>query len=112
MKDLLRELLRKGLESCFADGTLASGQVPPLVIEKPAHAEHGDFATNVAMLMAKAEKKPPRVVAETLVRQLTGSSAIFARVEVAGPGFINFTISDDAWRKILLTVDSAGAEYG
>ncbi|HLO24542.1 MAG TPA: arginine--tRNA ligase [Geobacteraceae bacterium] len=112
MKDLLRELIRKGLESCFADGTLVSGQVPSLVIEKPAHAEHGDFATNVAMLMAKAEKKPPRVVAETLVRHLSGSSAIFARAEVAGPGFINFTISDDAWRKILLTVHTAGAEYG
>ena len=112
MKDLLRDLVRKALESCCADGTLTSGQIPAVLIEIPAHAEHGDFATNVAMLMAKTEKKSPRVVAESLVRHLEGSSGIFARVEVAGPGFINFTIKDEAWRKTLLAVCEAGADYG
>jgi arginyl-tRNA synthetase len=59
MKEQVRQTVRKALESCYADGTLASGQLPAIVIEKPAHAEHGDFATNAAMLLAKAEKKAP-----------------------------------------------------
>ncbi len=112
MKDLLRDLVREALEGCFADGTLTSGDIPAIVIEKPAHAEHGDFATNAAMLMAKAERKSPRAVAEALVARLAGSSDIFARVEVAGPGFINFTIRDEAWRTVLLDVHQAGADYG
>jgi len=100
------------LAECAADGTLSSGQAPALIIEKPANAEHGDFASNVAMLLARAEKKPPRVIAETLVQRLEKRSELFARVEVAGPGFINFTLRDEAWRSILLDISAGGAEYG
>ncbi|KAF0220723.1 MAG: arginyl-tRNA [Geobacteraceae bacterium] len=112
MKELLIELVRKGLERCFADGTLSSGLLPTIIIEKPAHADHGDFATNAAMLLAKAEKKAPRAVAETLIKHLEGSADICDRVEVAGPGFINFHVKDDAWRTTLLAIDRAGADYG
>jgi arginyl-tRNA synthetase len=112
MKDLLRDLVGKAVESCFADGTLTSGTIPAVLIEKPAHAEHGDFATNVAMSMAKAEKMPPRAIAEILVGKLAGSSAIFDRVEVAGPGFINFSLRNEVWQKILPVIDAAGANYG
>ena len=85
MKELLRDIIRKGLECCFADGALHSGQIPNIVIEKPAHEEHGDFATNVAMLLAKQEKKAPRAVAEALVKHLDTTESIFSKVEVAGP---------------------------
>lgn len=112
MKELVRQLVREQLEECFADGTLTSGPLPAPVIEKPAHAEHGDFATNVAMLLAKAEKKPPRVIAETLAKRLEGSAEIFEKIDVAGPGFINFTIRNEAWRTTLLAVNEAGADYG
>ncbi|HEX9006966.1 MAG TPA: arginine--tRNA ligase, partial [Bacteroidota bacterium] len=70
MKELVRSLVREALEDCLADGVLTSGQFPAVIIEKPAHEEHGDFATNVAMLMAKAEKKAPRNIAEALVKRL------------------------------------------
>ena len=90
MKEQVRQTVRKALESCYAEGTLTSGEFPAIVIEKPAHAEHGDFATNAAMLLAKAEKKAPRIVAEAIVAHLQGAADIFARVEIAGPGFINF----------------------
>jgi arginyl-tRNA synthetase len=112
MREQLMDIVRKGIERCFAEGTLNSGLVPAIVIEKPAHAEHGDFATNAAMLLAKGEKKAPRVVAEALISQLAGSVDIFERVEVAGPGFINFYVKDEAWRKTLLAIDRAGADYG
>ena len=54
MKELVKESLRRAMESCFSDGSLTSGQIPPIVVEKPAHEEHGDFASNAAMHMAKA----------------------------------------------------------
>jgi arginyl-tRNA synthetase len=112
MKEQVREAVRNALERCFADGTLASGVVPTLVVERPALAEHGDFATNLAMLLAKAEKKPPRLVAEALVAHLRGSADIFAAVEIAGPGFINFRLKDQAWRKLLPEIAAAGETYG
>ncbi|WP_243373918.1 arginine--tRNA ligase [Geotalea sp. SG265] len=112
MKELLRTLISKGLADCYADGSLSSGQFPSIVMETPAHAEHGDFATNVAMLLAKAEKKAPRMVADTLVRHFTDEAGICEKVEIAGPGFINFHLKDAAWRKSLLDIDRLAGDYG
>ena len=112
MKEMLRDLVRTGIESCCADGSLVTVDIPAIQIEKPAHVEHGDFATNIAMLMAKLEKKSPRAVAEILVGWLAGRSELFSGVEIAGPGFINFRIRDDAWRVRLHDVVRAGATYG
>jgi len=112
MKEQLRACILKGIEGCFADGTLTSGEVPAINVEKPAHPEHGDFATNVAMQMAKPERKAPRAIAEILVRKLAGSSDLIASLEIAGPGFINFFIKDAAWRKTLTDIDQAGPDYG
>ncbi|GFE58808.1 arginine--tRNA ligase [Geobacter sp. AOG1] len=111
MRNVVRELVGKVLEECMADGTLQSGQLPAIVIETPAHAEHGDFATNVAMQLAKGERKAPRAVAEALMPRLAAAD-LFVRVEIAGPGFINFHLKDDAWRRTLLPLDAAGSDYG
>jgi len=112
MKEQLRACILKGIEGCFADGTLTSGVVPAINVEKPAHSEHGDFATNVAMQMAKPERKSPRAIADILVQKLAGCSDLIESLEVAGPGFINFFIKDSAWRKTLTEIDRAGSEYG
>jgi arginyl-tRNA synthetase len=112
MRARIKEAVRQGLEACFTSGVLVSGHLPVIVIEKPAHAEHGDFATNVAMQLAKAERKAPRQVAEILVRQLEGATGIFERVEVAGPGFINFYLKDSAWLKTLLDIKALGPDFG
>jgi arginyl-tRNA synthetase len=112
MKEILRDLIKKGLESCFADRTLTAGQVPDIVIEKPAHEEHGDYATNVAMVMAKLEKKAPRMVADILTSHMDTHNNILDRVEIAGPGFINFHIKKESWQKTLKTISSLGDTYG
>jgi arginyl-tRNA synthetase len=112
MKEQLRACIQKGIEGCFADGTLTSGTLPAINVEKPAHPEHGDFATNVAMQMAKQERKAPRAVAEIIVNKLAGSSDLIEALEIAGPGFINFRIKDSAWRNLLTEIDRAGAEFG
>jgi len=112
MKEQLRACILKCIEGCFADGTLTSGNVPAFSVEKPAHAEHGDFATNVAMQLAKPERKAPRAIAEIIVNRLSGGSELIESVEIAGPGFINFFIKDAAWRTVLKEIDRAGSEYG
>lgn len=111
MKELVRELVRKSLEQAYAKGELASGQFPVIVVETPAHAEHGDFASNVAMQLAKLEKKSPRMVAEILVRHLAAADT-FDKVEIAGPGFINFYLMEALWRRALREIDRVGADYG
>ncbi|WP_366919081.1 arginine--tRNA ligase [Geobacter sp.] len=112
MKESVRLLVREGLERCFADGSLSSGEMPAVVIEKPAHEEHGDFACNVAMAMAKAERKAPRQIADSLVKHIEDRDGIIERIEIAGPGFINFRIANAAWCRTLGAIEAAGADYG
>ncbi|MBI1920962.1 MAG: arginine--tRNA ligase [Geobacter sp.] len=112
MKEQLTELIRNAVERAFAEGKLASGQTPPINIEKPANEEHGDYAVNVAMQMAKAEKKPPRAIAETIVGCIDDRQGILAAVEIAGPGFINFRIRPEAWLKTLGVVEAEGEDFG
>lgn len=113
MKDRVRSLVAEGIERCFADGSLASNQMPAIVIEKPAHAEHGDFACTVAMAMAKAERKAPRMIAEIIVNHVeTGENGIIGGIDIAGPGYINFRIKNEAWCRTLSAVETAGADFG
>jgi arginyl-tRNA synthetase len=112
MKKFLHEHLRKCLEACRDDGSLVSDTFPEALIEVPSHTEHGDFASNVAMLLAKTEKKPPRQIAESLASRLRNDTKLFESVEVAGPGFINFFINKDVWRKTLGTICASGDTYG
>jgi arginyl-tRNA synthetase len=112
MKKLLQQHLRNCLETCRTDGILASEHLPEALVEVPNHSEHGDFASNIAMLLAKSEKKPPRQIADSLVSRLKNDTELFERVEVAGPGFINFFINKDVWRKTLEVICASGDEYG
>ena len=89
-----------------------SASFPPLVIETPADPLHGDFATNVAMQLARSERKAPRAVAAVIAEQLEKATAIFARVEIAGPGFINFYLKPSFWQEQLPEVLAEGFSYG
>jgi arginyl-tRNA synthetase len=111
MRETIRIKINAALERCYTAAILTSGQFPVFVVEEPANAEHGDFATNVAMVLAKAERKAPRAVAEALVAQLL-AEGFFARIDIAGPGFINFVLKNEAWQQTLLSIDREGAEYG
>jgi arginyl-tRNA synthetase len=93
MQSHLRELLTKALEKTAKGGELNSPELPPLILEPPKQREFGDLATNVAMLWAKSAKKPPRLIAETILKNIEDPEGILARMEIAGPGFLNFTFS-------------------
>jgi arginyl-tRNA synthetase len=112
VREKLRDILNATLEECRAAGAVVSAVFPPLVIETPADPLHGDFATNVAMQLAKSERKAPRAVAAVLVEQLVKNADMFAKVEIAGPGFINFYLQPAFWQQQLPAVLADGAAYG
>jgi arginyl-tRNA synthetase len=88
------------------------GALPELTVEVPRQAEHGDFATNAALLLAKRLRRPPREVAGELALRLRASGELVLRAEVAGPGFVNVWLADDRWRRLLTEILGAGARYG
>jgi arginyl-tRNA synthetase len=93
MRSHLRELLTRAVEKTAKGGELKSSELPPLLLEPPKQREFGDLATNVAMLWAKAAKRPPRAIAETILKNIEDPDGILARKEIAGPGFLNFTFA-------------------
>jgi arginyl-tRNA synthetase len=93
MQKQLRELLTRAIEKTAKGGELNATELPPLFFEPPKQREFGDLATNVAMLWAKSAKKSPRVIAETILKNIEDRDGILARKEIAGPGFLNFTFS-------------------
>ncbi|WP_298089476.1 arginine--tRNA ligase [uncultured Sphingomonas sp.] len=100
------------LDTLVAAGTLPGGlDRRNVTVEPPRDASHGDLATNAAMVLAKPAGTNPRVLAEALAAEL-GRLDDVAQVAVAGPGFINLTLTDDAWRGELSAIPAAGADYG
>jgi arginyl-tRNA synthetase len=93
MQSHLRALLAQAIEKTAKGGELNSTELPPLLLEPPKQREFGDLATNVAMLWAKSAKKPPRVIAELILKNIDDPEGILARKEIAGPGFLNFAFS-------------------
>jgi len=111
VKELLRNSLDQALSRLAADGVLPAGDLPAFVIERTKSREHGDFASNVAMLAAKAARRKPRELAEAIVAAIPKNDAI-AKVEIAGPGFINFFLSQAAYRDEVSSVLARAEDYG
>ena len=112
MKTLLHALVAQGIEALRAAGTIpADAATPDFVIERPKTREHGDFASNAAMLLAKAARSNPRALAQALVAAMPASADV-ARVEIAGPGFINFHLAPGAWQREAATALREGRDYG
>ena len=108
----LATLVSQALERAREASVLLSETLPAVTIGIPAHEDHGDFSCNVAMQLAKAEKKAPRQVAELLLAHLEDREGLVARTEIAGPGFINFFIAPSAWQACLPAISKAGSSYG
>ena len=100
------------LDTLTAAGTLPTGlDRKNVTVEPPRDTSHGDLATNAAMVLAKPAKTNPRVLADALVVELSKLEDV-ASASVAGPGFINMKLTDDAWRAELAAIPEAGADYG
>ena len=112
MKEKLRRLIQQAITCCIADNSLIQGEIPAFVVEVPAQQGHGDFASNVAMTLSRPQRKAPRVVAQVLLDHLPQGDDFLERVEIAGPGFINFFLKDAAWQHTLAEIESKGDAFG
>lgn len=93
-------------------GLASEAELPDIILEKPKDKSHGDFATNIAMQLARIAKKAPRQIAEDIVATLDASKASVEKVEIAGPGFINFFMKNDFLTDLIPTILEAGEAYG
>src|SRR6185369_8893938 len=84
---------------------LATTDLPPLFLEPPKQKEFGDLASNVALVWAKRLRRPPRAVAEAIAKNLEDPDGVVARVEIAGPGFLNFTFAPKFYCARLAEID-------
>ena len=112
MKAQLRDLVLQAIQTLQDDAILpADLALPGFVIERARSREHGDFACNVAMLLAKPARLKPRELAEKLVAALP-ANALVEKVEIAGPGFINFYLAAGAYHAELRQILDQGEAYG
>jgi arginyl-tRNA synthetase len=111
MKERLREELERGVAALLAEAG-DRGAPPPLGLEAPRQAGHGDFATNAALVLSKRLRRPPREIAAELAERFRTADGVVARSEIAGPGFLNLWISDDEWRRGLVEILRAGDRFG
>ena len=104
--------LNAALDALEADGALPAGlNRAAITLEPPRDASHGDMATNAAMVLAKPAGTNPRALAELLVAKLTALDEVTS-ADVAGPGFINLRLNEDAWRGELRAITDLATEYG
>ena len=109
----LHRMLHLSAQKAAARGELTTTDLPDnLVIERPRDPKHGHLATNLAMLLARPERKNPRVIAETIVAHLVDEEGLIEAHEIAGPGFINFTFTAQAWQRVLAPVLNEGDRFG
>ena len=109
MKDHLQALVRAALEPVLAGSGVAAPAA--ITIDATKDARHGDFATNVALALAKPLGKPPRAVAEAIIQALPASARV-QKTEIAGPGFINFFLAPGAFQAVVPEILAQKEKFG
>ncbi|MDO9169489.1 MAG: arginine--tRNA ligase [Methylobacter sp.] len=111
MKKKIEELILQAVETLKSDGVLPQEITPNITIDRTRDAQHGDFASNLALMLAKPANINPRKLAEKLIAALPQDSAI-TKVELAGPGFINFFIDPSAQYQVIQKIHDQGRAFG
>ncbi|TAK63523.1 arginine--tRNA ligase [Methylobacter sp.] len=111
MKKKIEELILQAVETLKSDGVLTQEITPNISIDRTRDPQHGDFASNLALILAKPTKINPRQLAEKLITALPKDPSII-KVELAGPGFINFFIGLDSQYQIIRQIHDQGREFG
>jgi len=112
MKTAIKIIIHDALENARQAGELELSPFPEIVVEKPKDEKMGDFSTNVAMTLARSERKNPKVIAESVARYLKNGSNDLNQVEIAGPGFINLKMSNEFFLQRLRSAVKQGDDFG
>ncbi len=110
MKTAIRKIIHDALEKAQQAGELELSSFPEIVVEKPKDEKLGDFSTNVAMTLARSERKNPKVIAESVTRHLKNGE--LNQAEIAGPGFINIKMSQEFFLERLRNAVTQGEDFG
>ncbi|QOQ54821.1 arginine--tRNA ligase [Bacillus amyloliquefaciens] len=109
MKDVLKEEIKAAV---LKAGLAEESQIPSVLLETPKDKTHGDYSTNMAMQLARIAKKAPRQIAEEIVAAFDKGKASIEKMDIAGPGFINFYMNNGYLTKLIPSVLEAGEHYG
>lgn len=111
-ENLLKKMLQDATNAAIAAGELPQAEIAEFIVEKPSNKANGDFSSNIAMACAKSFKKAPRAIAQNIADHLDLSGTVFERMEIAGPGFLNFFLSGEYYSSILRDIFACGDDYG
>ncbi|MDI3310342.1 MAG: arginine--tRNA ligase [Thermoanaerobacterium sp.] len=112
VKNEITEMVINSIEEAKKNGLLNIEEIPSVEIEEPKEKQFGDLAINTAMIMAKSAKMPPRKIAEIIKDGLKLEGTMIEKVEIAGPGFMNFYLNDDYNVEALMLIKEKGPDYG
>lgn len=109
----VQENLKQAIKEAVIKANLATeDQIPNVVLETPKEKAHGDYSTNMAMQLTKIAKKAPKMIAEAIIENFDTSKASIEKMEIAGPGFINFYMNNSYLAELIPTILEAGEKYG
>jgi arginyl-tRNA synthetase len=111
MKQELTQLIQQALDSLITQGLLPEDSTPVIQIDRTRDKSHGDLASNIALTLAKPARRNPRELADLICAALPAAQFL-AKAEVAGPGFINFTLSENSSQAVIARVLEQGANFG
>ena len=112
MKRKIKDLILLAVSSAHQKGDLPSADIVEAGVDEPKAGAHGDFSTNIAMVMASVQKMPPRNIAEVITRHIQDPEGVLEKTEIAGPGFINFFLKPSAWHPVLREIHKADTRFG
>lgn len=111
--DQINQLVAEAVaDAAVAAGLVSREELPAITLEVPKDKSHGDLATNAAMQLTRIAKKNPRQIAESILEHLDTAKASIEKAEIAGPGFINFTLNKNYLYPIVSMIQQEGADYG
>ena len=108
----IKTLIAQAIEKAQSGGLLPDADAAAFSVEVPADRNNGDYSTNAAMVNARAFRLAPRKIAEIITANANIDGTYFEKIEIAGPGFINFFLSDDYYADILFEIGEDGENYG
>ncbi|MCT2538278.1 arginine--tRNA ligase [Aquibacillus koreensis] len=109
----MQETLKEEIKQAVVKAELASeAELPAIILEQPKDKTHGDYATNIAMQLARIAKKAPKQIAEEIINHFDQTKASINKVEIAGPGFINFYMNNQYLADLVPTILEQGDAYG
>ncbi len=112
VQDKVSEALVGALRSAQQRGILKVEQMPAVNLEAPKRPEWGDVSCTLAMSLSASERRPPFEIAQIIIDHLPERDALFARAEIARPGFLNLTIKPELWMEVLRQIEAQRADYG